>query len=263
MMSSGSSSHQPFFLHKILIINTDLVAVFALALVPLRLYGGHKCYSPKCGVLLNTWGERKGRDWSTWGLSSLCPDPALWSGGGSDSKPPWRHEKSFFLSSELNAVSADSDSLWTLQGAANLPLMNEAVRGWQFRGHCGWCQETSPLPPPPPPPLPPPPFLHLITQPSAASCPPAHVFEACCVGVWSRSIAVCTCLKGSRGKRKSKSSLIERNGTLTRCWDWFSLAACWPHLTLQVPHDLNILFLLSVGISHSWARHTPRQHIAT
>lgn len=118
--------------------------MFALALVPFRLYGGHKCYSPRCSVLLNTWGEREGSDWSTWGLSSLCPDPALWSGSGATQSPP-EDMKSlfFFLSSELNAVSADSDSLWTLQGAANLPLMNEAVRGWQFRGHCGWCQTSS------------------------------------------------------------------------------------------------------------------------
>ena len=223
-----------------------------MAAINVTVQGVVCCWTPEAK-------EKGGGDWSTWGLSSLCPDPALWSGGGATQSPP-EDMKSlfffffFFLSSELNAVSADSDSLWTLQGAANLPLMNEAVRGWQFRGHFGWCQTSSSSP---------------SSSSSSSSLssfdnsttsnllpPPAHAFEACRVGVWRWSVAVCTCLKSIRGMRKSKSTWIERNRTLTRCWDWFCLVACWPHLTSEVLYNLNILFLLSAGIWHSPSRHT-------
>lgn len=46
--------------------------------------------------------------------------------GGTKFPPDVIKKSSLFLSSVLNTVSADSDGLRTLQGVANLPLMNEA-----------------------------------------------------------------------------------------------------------------------------------------
>lgn len=46
--------------------------------------------------------------------------------GGTKFPPEVIKKSSLFLSSVLNTVSADSDGLRTLQGVANLPLMNEA-----------------------------------------------------------------------------------------------------------------------------------------